>query len=505
MKNTSSRSLSLAGRLRSSLLKQDVDRRADLKSLRRADTPHIGRNDPMPAHELVYRNPTELHVPKRNVRKVKQSHVKEVMNSIQELGFRDPVVIDAANNILDGVVRIKAAIGLGLTSIPCFRTEVSKPVEGKLIRQTLNRMGEKGEWDTEELKVELEELILEEAPIHVIGFEVSEIDGLLAAEAAAVEPGPIEREHGMPVSRLSDIFILGRHRVVCGDARESAVLSRLMGRASARLVLTDEPFNVRVAGHVTKGAHREFAMASGELSEDEFLAFNEDWLVTAMSHLMDGGLLTTAIDWRGLSYVTAAALSLNLEQINLIVWSKSNAGMGSLYRSQHELFPLFKKGTAAHLNNIALGEKGRWRSNVWIYPGASTIGSDSRKGLKSHPTVKPVALLADAMLDLTNRDDVVLDPFLGSGSTLIAAEQCGRVCYGVELDPLYVDVIVRRYQQVTGRPATLEASGETFDQLAERRAQERASTQPGAVMAKVGPISAGQGRLRPARLLSPAA
>ena len=196
-------------------------------------------------------------------------------------------------------------------------------------------------------------------------------------------------------------------------------------------------------------------MASGEMTDAEFLAFNGAWIATVLPYLRDGGVLGTFIDWRGLPTVHSAVESLGLVPLNLIVWAKTNAGMGSLYRSQHELLPLFRKGTAPHINNVELGKRGRWCSNVWTYPGASSLGSDARRGLKDHPTVKPTAMLEDALLDLTNRSDVVIDPFLGSGSTLIAAEATGRVCRGVELDPLYVDVIIRRYEMATGEPAVL--------------------------------------------------
>jgi len=210
------------------------------------------------------------------------------------------------------------------------------------------------------------------------------------------------------------------------------------------------------------------------MSHAEFLAFNEAWMAAAMQSLCDGGILATFIDWRGYPTVSAAAIKLGLKPLNLIVWAKTNAGMGSHYRSQHELLPLFKKGATPHINNVELGRRGRWRSNVWTYPGASSLGSDGRRGLKDHPTVKPTAMLEDALLDLTNRGDIVVDSFLGSGSTLIAAETTGRVCRGLELDPLYVDVIVRRYEAVTGNRAILIESGETFEALAARRAGEAA-------------------------------
>jgi DNA modification methylase len=388
-----------------------------------------------------------------------------------------PVLIGHGDIVLDGWIRVEAAKALGLDRVPCVRIDHLTEVEQRLLRIAVNRLGEKGEWDLEALKLEFEELILEEAPIEIAGFTLDEIDHILLGEAdEAIEQGPIALEsQAMGVARIGDVFVLGAHRIVCGGATDPEVLSRLMaGDSPARLVLTDEPYNVPIAGHVTGGDHREFVMASGEMSHAEFLAFNEAWMAAAMQSLCDGGILATFIDWRGYPTVSAAAIKLGLKPLNLIVWAKTNAGMGSHYRSQHELLPLFKKGATPHINNVELGRRGRWRSNVWTYPGASSLGSDGRRGLKDHPTVKPTAMLEDALLDLTNRGDIVVDSFLGSGSTLIAAATTGRVCRGLELDPLYVDVIVRRYEAVTGNRAILIESGETFEALAARRAGEAA-------------------------------
>ena len=251
-----------------------------------------------------------------------------------------------------------------------------------------------------------------------------------------------------------------------------------MADESARLVLTDVPYNVSIAGHVTTGKHREFLMASGEMSNEAFGTFNRSWMQAALGHLADGGLIGTFIDWRGQPIVHSAAISQNLTPINLIVWAKTNAGMGSLYRSQHELLPLYKKGSAAHVNNIELGKNGRWRSNVWSYAGASSVRSDSRKGLEFHPTVKPTTMLQEAILDLTILRDIVLDPFAGSGSAFIAAQNAGRRCYGIELDPRYVDVAINRYKTVFGKATVLESTGESFESVAERREEERVSISP---------------------------
>jgi DNA modification methylase len=435
------------------------------------------RNDIMPRLELVDVPVSELQRPSRAVRRREQAHVREVTNAIAAHGFRVPLLIGANNQIIDGVARLEAAILLGLSSVPCVRTDCSSEIQLRLLRLSVNRLGEKGGCDLDELRIEFEELISLGANVEDSGFAMVEVDQIvIGGEAEAVEKGPLEPEPNvMAISRAGDIFQLGLHRVICGDARDPEVLARLMdGDAPVRFVFTDVPYNVKIAGHVTGGDHREFAMASGEMSDEEYLEFNIAWIGIAIAYLRDGGLFATFIDWRGLSSIEAAAAKHRLEFINLIVWAKTNAGMGSLYRSQHELLPLFKQGDAPHINNIELGKKGRWRSNLWTYPGASSLGSEARQGLRDHPTVKPTAMLQDALLDVTERGDIVLDPFLGSGSTLIAADKTARVCRGVELDPRYVDVIVRRFEAVTRKSAILVETGETFQEMAARRAAESA-------------------------------
>lgn len=418
------------------------------------------RNDLLPKIELVHRDPRELIFPARNVRARDKAHVREVSNSIAAYGFIDPPFIDESNNVLDGVVRVLAAIESGLPNIPCIIANHLSLQQRRLVRLAVNRLQEKGTWDLTELSIELDELILENAPIELTGFTIPEIDQVtLDSDPSLIEQGPLEPDFKASAeAKPGDIYILGSHRLICGSATDAAVMAALMGSELTRLVLTDEPYNVKIKNNVTRGSHREFAMASGEMSDTEFAVFNTAWMTSALKFLVDGGLCGTFIDWRGLPTVHLAATGLDLVPINLIVWAKTNAGMGSLYRSQHELLPLFKKGTATHLNNVNLGKSGgRWRSNVWRYPGASSISSDARRGLRDHPTVKPTAMIEDALLDLTNRGEIVLDPFLGSGSTLIAAEKTGRRCFGVEIDPHYVDLIVRRYEQVTGKPAVLES------------------------------------------------
>jgi DNA modification methylase len=407
-----------------------------------------------------------------------EAHIRELAVSINAFGFSVPLLVDSNGEVIDGAVRFEAAKMVGLEQVPCIIATHLTKSEMRMLRLCLNRTQEKGTWSFDDLKLEIDELIRDDdLPIELSGFTLTEVDQILMDdEPVATEEGPLAPNSGATaVSRLGDIFQLGSHSLICGDATDSAVLGRLMENDSfARLILTDEPYNVKIAGNVTSGAHREFAMASGEMSTDEFLAFNNSWMKAALSHLCDGGVFGTFIDWRGAGTVSAAAEKLGLIPLNLIVWAKTNAGMGSLYRSQHELLPLFRKGNSPHVNNVELGKKGRWRSNVWTYAGASSLGSEARRGLQDHPTVKPTNMLEDALLDLTHRGEIVLDPFLGSGSTIIAAEKAGRICRGVELDPLYVDVIVRRYQTVTGKPAILVETGESFEALALRRGTEAA-------------------------------
>jgi DNA modification methylase len=469
--------------LESALRAKSRRRREELSKLAASSpAPLPLRNELVPKLELVERAPADLIVPARKLRNVEEAHLGEVVTAISSLGFCDPVLIDEQNRVLDGVVRVEAAKRMGLSSIPCVSVTHLTALERRLLRMALNRLGEKGSWNFGELKLEFEELILEDAAVEITGFSMTEIDQIVIGEPAAVEAGPLAPEpDAKAVAQFGDMFAAGKHRIFCRDSTDPRSLEILMANDETRLILTDEPYNVPVAGHVTRGVHREFPMARGEMSNSQFLAFNAAWMGAAISHLCDGGLFGTFIDWRGYSTVIAAALRLGLAPLNLVVWAKTNGGMGSLYRSQHELLPLFKKGKASHINNVELGKNGRWRSNLWTFPGASSMGSDARKGLQHHPTVKPVAMLEDALLDLTERGDIVLDPFLGSGSTLIAAEQTGRRCRGLELDPLYVDVMLRRYEAVTGRPAVLESTGETFAELAARRrrdAEDRPAVSP---------------------------
>lgn len=451
-------------------------RRMQLTAASQVASPAPRRNDLLPALMLETVRLSDLRPSPTKIRRLDPVHVREVATSISRLGFCVPLLIGADGELIDGEIRYVAAGQLGLERAPCIRVTHLGRDELRVLRLAVNRLAEKGQWDLDALKIEFEQLIVVDAPIEISGFAPAEIDHILlgdeteSLETGALEPAP----DATPISRPGDIFVLGPHRVICGDARDPEVVARLMRDGPpARLLLTDEPYNVPIGGNVSRGDHREFAMASGEMSEAEYLAFNLAWMNAFLPVLADGAIMATFIDWRSYPIVHTAATQSALTPLNLVVWTKTNAGMGSLYRSQHELLPMFKKGVAPHVNNVELGRKGRWRSNVWTYPGASSLGSDARRGLQDHPTVKPTALLKDALLDLTHRGDIVIDPFLGSGSTLLAADAVGRVCCGVELDPIYLDLVVRRYEVVTGRNVVLEETGETYGSLATRRTEEQ--------------------------------
>jgi DNA modification methylase len=349
------------------------------------------------------------------------------------------------------------------------------PEELRLLSIALNRLAERAEWDFQILQHEFKELGASIDDLVITGFEPAEIDMIVmdsVVETPEQEAEAIPAVGRVAVSRPGDVWRLGDHRLTCGDARDPDCYSRILEGKTARLVATDVPYNVSIRTVTGDDQHREFAMARGEMDRPEFGNFNVDWMKVVIDCLVDGGLLSTAIDWRSIDIIMAAARELGLAHINTAVWSKTNGGQGSLWRSAHELFPFFRKGPANHVNNVELGRHGRWRTNLWVYPGGSSLGSDSREGLEVHPTVKPRALVEDMLLDVTNRGDIVIDPFVGSGTTLIAAQATGRRCMAIEIDPLYCDVAIKRWQGMTGETAVLETTGESFATTAQRRVRD---------------------------------
>jgi DNA modification methylase len=454
-------------------LKARQRRQSSAEQTRVGDGPHSKRNDLRPRLELVDVPIVTLRGARRRIHRHDEAHVAEIIGSLGTFGVSRPILISGDREIVDGHDVVEAARRLGLHDLPCIVIDHLSPEELRMLSITLNRLPEKARWDLDTLALELSDLAALDLdiPLEVTGFSTAELDLILmddesgAPETSALEP----TADAKPVSRRGDLWTLGDHLLLNGDALLPDDYDQLMGLELARLCLTDPPYNVEIKNNVTRGDHREFVMGSGEMTMDQFSDFLFGWMDQARSRMVDGGMIASFIDWRGVGLTLNAGMALDLHLINIIVWNKTNAGMGSLWRSKHELLPVFKVGTAPHVNNVKLGKEGRWRSNVWDAPGASSLGSDSRDGLKLHPTVKPVALLQDALMDVTHRGDIVLEPFMGSGSTMMACQRMGRRCRGLELDPLYVDVAIRRWQEATGREARLEATGETFTEVTRRR------------------------------------
>ncbi len=432
------------------------------------------RNDLLPGLSVEYLPVDSLKPARRRVRRVDEVQAARLDRSIAQFGICVPILVDREGRIVHGHGVWEAARRAGLDTVPTIEVSHLSPRKQRALTIALNRLGETGRWDEEVLAEELAELIELEEDVIVTGFEPAEIDALLLDEDASGDSEETLPElPAVPVSRAGDLWRLGDHLLLHGDALDLASYQHLFAEGEmARIVLTDEPFNVEVVGNVTSNRHhREFTHASGEMTRDEFLAFNRAWMSHAAGYLLDGGLLASFIDWRSVDIVLAAGRDLGLDLLNIVIWQKTNGGQGSLWRSQHEMLPVLKKGTAAHVNNVKLGRYGRWRSNVWTYPGGSSLGSEARAASDDHPTVKPRAMLEDALLDISDRGELVLDPFLGSGSTLLAAETTGRVCRAIEIDGRYCDVAIRRWQALTGLPAILTETDEIFDEVAERRAQ----------------------------------
>jgi DNA modification methylase len=398
------------------------------------------------------------------------------------VGFNVPVLIDREDGVLAGHARLLAARQLGWTEVPTIGLDHLSPEQARAFTIADNRLAETATWNERLLAETLRDLSLADLDfsLELTGFEMAEIDLRIESLTASAEDDDLSADAELPapagpaISRTGDLWILGRHRLLCASALDEAAYARLLGGKRAAMVFTDPPYNVPIGGHVGGlGAiqHREFAMASGEMSSPEFTTFLRTSLGLAARHSRDGALHFVCMDWRHMPELLAAGAEAYTELKNLCVWAKDNAGMGSLYRSQHELVFVYKAGNGAHRNNVELGRHGRHRSNLWSYPGINTLRRSSDEGdlLALHPTVKPVRLVADAILDCSARGDLVLDPFLGSGTTLIAAERVGRRCAGIELDPLYVDTVIRRWQALTGDTARHAVSGESFEAVESRR------------------------------------
>ncbi|QWE17158.1 DNA methyltransferase [Polynucleobacter sp. AP-Nino-20-G2] len=438
-----------------------------------------------------FKSLAELHPDPRNARVHSKHQIRQIARSIQSFGFNVPVLIDGANQILAGHGRVEAAKSLGLTQIPVITLDHLTTEEARAFAIADNRLTENATWNEAllgEIFSELNNLDLSFS-LEDTGFSMSEID-LRIADFENPNAASLEDELPPPpkqvVSQLGDLWLLGKHRILCGSALEETSFERLMIGKRADLIFTDPPFNVPIEGHVSgrrnskakqdRPKHAEFAMASGEMSSSEFTHFLKRSLGLLAANSKSGSIHYVCMDWRHLPEVQTAGASVYTELKNLCVWVKDKGGMGSLYRSQHELILVFKNGKGSHRNNVELGKHGRYRTNVWQYAGANTLSRQGHEGdlLAMHPTVKPMNLVADAILDCSARGEILLDGFLGSGTTLLASERTGRICYGIELSPAYVDLAITRWQAMTGEHAIHAASNQSFDERLHGAASSKA-------------------------------
>jgi DNA modification methylase len=420
--------------------------------------------------------PIDLPKPSpRELRKHSEAQHAAVRGSIRTFGLNAPVVVDADNVVIDGHAVLEAAKALGYTTIPVLRLEHLSSIELRAYRIAVHKLSEQTSWDEEAFGLEILELlpllIGNDIALEAMGMSTTAIDLIMTS---ATEPA-IEEEDGIKadvaaVCQPGDLWALGEHLLLCGDCLKEETLARLMGDDKARMVLTDPPYNLEIEGFVSgNGKHGEFAMGSGEMSDAEFLTFLTHYIVNLIAYCVDGAIQFHAMDGKHIHLLIQAVLASGAEYKQLCVWNKSNAGMGAFYRSKHELFVVAKVGSAPHTNNFGLGESGRYRSNVWDYAGASGFRKGRSDDLDAHPTVKPTALVADAIRDVSGIGEIVLDPFCGSGTTILAAELTQRRARCIEIDPHYVDVAIARWQKRTGKTATLVDDGRSFVEIAAER------------------------------------
>lgn len=428
---------------------------------------------------LEARSPSDLRPYSRNARTHSRKQVRQIADSIERFGFTNPVLVSDDGEIIAGHGRVEAAKLLGLRTVPTLQLSHLSAEERRAYVLADNKLALNAGWDQDILAIELQALIDLDFDVSLTGFSLAEVDFTLDAARERDPEAPPGVEDEIPamaaeaVTRMGDVWVMGRHRLICGDARQPADYARLLGEEKVDLVFTDPPYNVPIDGHVCGSGrirHREFAMGVGEMSQDAFTSFLADALKPMAASCHDGAIAFVCMDWRHMTELLNAGAQVFSGLKNLCVWNKTNGGMGTFYRSKHELVFVYKVGTAPHMNTFGLGDTGRYRTNVWDYAGISSMGATRGEDLAMHPTVKPTAMVADAIRDCSKRGDIVLDGFGGSGTTLIAAETCGRAARLIEFDPHYCDVIVRRFERLTGRQAVLQANGALFDDvLAERR------------------------------------
>lgn len=427
-------------------------------------------------HKIVDRSIADLKPHKTNARTHSPAQIVQIADSIEKFGFLNPVLVDSDGRIIAGHGRIAAAKKLGFQTIPTICIDGMNEADRRAYIIADNRLAELAGWDDEILKLEFAGILELDASfdLEVTGFSETQVLNLVTDGSADEADQNISKidDSKPPITKLGDIWQLGDHRLICGDARDPAVYDLLMDGSRAQMIFTDPPYNVPIDGHVCglgSVKHEDFAMAAGEMSAAEFTKFLSDTFEQMARTSTDGAIHYICMDWRHISEIMAAGNKHYTELKNLIIWNKDNGGMGSFYRSKHELIFAFKNGSGKHINNFGLGDTGRYRTNVWDYAGVNSMHEGRAEELAMHPTVKPVAMIADAILDCSKRGGLILDPFCGSGSTIIAAEQTKRKAFAIELDPKYCDVTIKRWQSQTGCDAVLSGLDSTFAGIASPR------------------------------------
>jgi DNA modification methylase len=418
----------------------------------------------------------------RNAKKHPDSQIGLIEENYDEFGVTQPILIDENNMVLAGHARLAAAKRAGIKHLPAVRHSHLSPAQKRALVLSDNKLAELGSWDFGILSEEFEFLSDPNNELsfdpRITGFETVEIDQILDDDNHEERADPADQVEPIDpdapvVTRAGEVWVCDQHRLICGDATNPEDYIKLMESEQAQLVFTDPPYNVPNQGHVSKrDGVREFAMAHGEMTPRQFTEFLALALTNVSAQLAKGAINFVCMDWRHQAELRAAADPLFDSPKNLIVWTKTNAGMGSFYRSAHEFIFVYA-APGKPINNFGLGAKGRHRTNVWRYPGCSSFGRGRNQALAMHPTVKPVAMVADALMDCSHRGNIVLDPFAGSGTTMIAAERTGRRARLMEIDPLYCDVIIQRWQNLFGKTARLAETNETYEEVKVRRAADR--------------------------------
>ncbi|MBT3392486.1 MAG: ParB N-terminal domain-containing protein [Elusimicrobiaceae bacterium] len=437
-----------------------------------------------PKLEIEYLPLSTIKPYKNNPREHSPKQISQIAKSIKQFGFTASILIDEDNEILAGHARLEAAKIINLKTVPTVMIKHLSDAEKKAYRVADNQLCLVGKWDFDLLKLEfaeIEKLENLDFSLDITGFETGEIDVILDGSLADKDKKLNEKDNTIPfipkneiISKFGDIWELGNHKILCGDALQSENYKKLLGDKKADMICVDFPYNLHVDSFACSGKiqHKNFAMAAGEMSSEEFQEFLNKNFKLLKEYSKNGSLHYAFMDWRHIKEIILAGTDIYEHYINLCLWSKDNAGMGSLYRSRHELIFIFKHGNRPHTNNVQLGSMGRYRTNIFEYPGVNSFGKN-RENLKLHPTCKPVEMIKDMVLDVTNRGDLVLDSFLGSGTTLIASEKINRKCFAMEIEPLYVDTAIRRWQDLTGKSAVHVESGKTYRELLEIKKEKK--------------------------------